>query len=281
MLLLVAPPTGRWGDAVRWATECRELFRVAGNRAMEVDTLGQHATALLMLGRLPEAEAFAREAHALAQTIENPWGLISSKFTLAMVLLTKGDDADALVLARDSFTLAEWRAVPVLSYVSAIAYAIVLREAGDLAEARRVLESTRALPSFQPFTDQTLEQIAITAASAGDWGAAAEILLPLLPDRNESMNIYRGLDRDIEIEALLGAGEVDLAIEDVRTFEEHTAQSPRFRIIALRCRAAVEHYQRHPDAAQSLLDEAATLARDLNLPLEQRRVEAARARLAR
>lgn len=279
MLLLAAPPIGRWNDAVHWAIECREIFSRLGNRAMEVDTLGQHSTALAQLGRIDEAERFAREAHSLAQSIDNPWGLVTSKFTLAMTLLAKGDDENALTLARESFALAGPRAVPVITYISAIVLATVLRNAGEFDEARRVLESTRDLPAFQPFTDQITEDLAVTATCAGDWAEAAALLLPLLPGRNEAMNLYRGLERDLEIEALLRAGAGDAARDDLTTFSEHVAESPRFAIVVLRCRAVFEHWKGNPAAAAALLDEAGDRSRELGIPLELRRTEAVRARL--
>jgi tetratricopeptide (TPR) repeat protein len=71
-----------------------------------------------------------------------------------------------------------------------------------------------------------------------------------------------------ETEALLRAGEIERATEDVRRYGERIGTSRRYRIPYLRALAVLARYRGETDQAIAYLQEAAQLAEEIGLPGE-------------
>src|SRR5437870_6177134 len=97
----------------------------------------------------------------------------------------------------------------------------IRRTLGDLDGARAAHEQawTTPVPDFPPFRELVAGELCADAALAGDWSRADEHARAALAVRMYEV-LFAGFNRHLETEALLRAGDGDLAAADVRRFEE-------------------------------------------------------------
>ena len=113
-------------------------------------------------------------------------------------------------------------------------------------------------------------------ALAGDWNAAAALARETQALRDESPSPLTWFDftRYYETEALLRAGDHARAQADVRRLAEHVGTNRRYRLVYLRMRALLNRAAGDHAAAASILSEALSLAREMNLPGEEWQIAA-------
>lgn len=261
---------GDWHEAEALAGEASALYRNLGNRPMESDCLCQVAMACIADGRHQAGLEVAQKALALSKEIENDWGQVNCNCQLAMGSLEMGFFSDALVYAQQAVSLSRSLGVSILLNASLTILGRVLRSMMDfdaaLAVHLEIIEATQIL--FAHTVEMTASELCADYALCGQWNESYSYAVQALDNRLNSPFLYMGLTRWYEIEALMRAGEIERAVEDVQGFEIHFGRSRRHRIPYLRSLAVLAHYRGEIDLAIDYLRDAANIAEEIGLPGE-------------
>lgn len=98
---------GRTDEGKAVITEARELWRAMDNLPMLADNLATTAEGLFFLGDTNGAMHYAREAHAVSQSIGNLWNQAYSLWTIGYVSLEIGDIAAGVQALQTAVTIAK------------------------------------------------------------------------------------------------------------------------------------------------------------------------------
>lgn len=268
---------GQWEESERAAVEARALYQVSKNRAMEVDCLGELAKVRICDGRAQAGMDAAREALSISTEIENTWGQAYSCFNLAMGALELGDYMEALSFAQQAVMLARTCNLTMFLSVSLTTLGRVHRALFDMAAARSAHLEALSLnePQQIPWIEMIADELCTDCVLAGEWAEAHTYARQALNTRRDSLYLYVGLTHWHNIEALIRAGDIEYALEDVKHFGERIGNSRRHRIPYLRSLAVLALSQGELEQATRHLQEAATLAEDLRLTGELWSIQAA------
>jgi DNA-binding SARP family transcriptional activator/tetratricopeptide (TPR) repeat protein len=278
-LAYAANYVGRFDDAVRFATEAGSIYQQLGERAMQADCLGLVARANVRRGRPASGIAAGRQALAISQEIDNPWGQVSSAYHLAPGLVDSGAYEEALQVTRRGTALArDLAALPLLIY-SLNQLGSVCRALSRLDEATAAHEEASALSAnlSSLFREQCAAELCADYALSGDWTRAGSCARLALAHRS-SMLLNSGLTRWLEIEALARNGDRSDAESDLRQFAEQVGDNPRYRIPVFRSLAVLARTDGHDNQEVDYLEQAAALARQIGLPGELASIATALAR---
>lgn len=261
---------GEWLEAENLAREASTLYRKLGNRPMESDCLCQVAMACISDGRHQAGLEAGQEALSISKEIENHWGQVNCNCQLAMGSLEAGVFSDALAYAQQAVSLSRPLGVSILLNASLTILGRVLRSMLDidsaLAAHLEIIEATQVL--FAHTIEMTTTELCVDYALSERWNKAYTYAVQALDNRLNSPFLYMGLTRWYEIEALVSAGEIELAVEDVQHFETYFGKSRRHRIPYLRSLAVLAQYRGEIELAIDHLHEAAKLAEEIGLPGE-------------
>lgn len=261
---------GDWLEAEDLAREASVLYRKLGNRPMESDCLCQVAMACICDGRQQTGLDVGQQALAISKEIENDWGQVNCNCQLAMGLLESGAFSNALTYAEQAVTLSRTLGVSILLNASLTILGRVLRSMldldGALAAHLEIIEATQVL--FAHTIEMTAAELCIDYTLSEQWDQAYTYAVQALDNRLNSPFLYMGLTRWYEIEALVRAGEIKRAIDDVEHFEAQFGKSRRHRIPYLRSLAVLAQYQGEIELAIDHLREAAKVAEEMGLPGE-------------
>jgi DNA-binding SARP family transcriptional activator len=270
--------SGSLDEAENYAGEAMMLFQTVGNRAMEVDSMCVMADIMLNRGRVEEGMAIAQRAYDLSTEFGNAWGQVNSMYHLAFGKLDQGAYVEARDLAESCVTLTEEFKLHVLQVNSYTLLGIVQRSLRELDEACTTHQMAVGL-------GQQISSPALTAAAAGElcadyamlerWDDAAASALEVVNGKSDLFVMVFGLSRWYITEALLRAGYIQLAIEDLERWQARIEESPRHRIPYLRAIAVLAHAQGQADRAAVALEEALSIAQALHLAGEQIAIEEA------
>ena len=261
---------GDWLEAENLAREASGLYRKLGNRPMESDCLCQVAMACTCNGRYQTGLDVGQQALAISKEIENYWGQVNCNCQLAMGSLEVGAYSEALSYAQQAVALSHTLGVSILLNASLTILGRVLRTMLDLDAALaahlEIIEATKNL--FAQTVEMTAAELCVDYALSEKWDEAHTYAVHALDNRLNSPFLYMGLTRWYETEALVRAGEIERAIEDVQRFETYFGKSRRHRIPYLRSLAVLAQYQGEIALAIVHLREAAKLAKEFGLPGE-------------
>jgi tetratricopeptide (TPR) repeat protein len=199
-------------------------------------------------------------------------------------LLERGIYDEALQSAREANAMA--CTVPLPRYVQLHTWcllAAVHLALLELQEARAALDQAHVLIERVPPALQVmpLALLCVNYVLGGDWADAATTALEASVRREAASAPLLWLDfaRSSEVEALLRAGHIGIAQEDIHRLNERVGSSRRYRLVHLRMRAALERWEGHLSQALATLQEAGALAADIGLPAESWQVDAEMARI--
>jgi tetratricopeptide (TPR) repeat protein len=273
VLALAYSDLGQWRQMEVHAQEAATLYVGLGNQAMEADCLSLIANARVNYGQTRPGIEVDWQALAIVQEIENSWGQVITTIHLSEGLIEAGLYSEAIILAGQAATLARTHHPILAPYI--------LSRLGTAQQAVLALESVctthlealainQALP-FQPFTEMIHVDLCADYALSGDWQAASAHAQQALAVRNYDL-LYLGLTRWYETEALLRAGEVELARTDLHRFgalikdHERGDHNPRLRIPYLRCLTVLAEWEGNQPQAIDHLTIAADLSAEMALP---------------
>ncbi len=201
-----------------------------GDRALEVDCLTVLAAVAVWRGQAAAGAALAERAYALATEIENPWGQVYSSNWLAMARQDLGDLAGALAAAQTGRAVAEANPFMPVGAINLLVLGALWRASGDAHHARELHLAAHSLTASSDtpgFAEMVADELCSDCALLGDWPAAAEHARAAMAARGyESLPLVIPL-RWTETEALVRAGQSDLAREDAQQWGSLVATVPR------------------------------------------------------
>lgn len=270
--------SGHLNEAEMHAKEAMTLFQTVGNRAMAVDSMCVIADIMLNQGRVEEGIALAQTAYDVSLEISNMWGQVNSMYHLAFGRLERGAVKEALMLAERCVALTEEFKLQVLQVNSYTLSGIVQRALGTIDEACST--HLTALRLGQQVSSPALiaaaaVELCADYAMLGQWENAETLALQVAMGKSNLFVLVFGLSRWYVTEALVRAGHIQLAIEDLDRWKARIGESPRHRIPYLRAQAVLVRAQGQNDRATIALREALSIAQSLHLVGEQRDIEAA------
>lgn len=270
--------SGQLNEAEIYAREAVTLFQTIGNRAMAVDSMCVIADIMLNQGRIEEGIALAQTAYDVSLHIGNAWSQVNSMYHLAFGRLERGAVAEALVLAERCVALTEEFKLQALQVNSYILLGIVQRAAGAVDAActthQTALRLGQQIPSSALIAAVAVELCA-DYAMLGQWEESQAFAFEAATGKSDLFVLVFGLRRWYVTEALVRAGQVELATEDLARWKERVEESLRHRISYLRAVAILARAQGQNDRATTALQEALAFARALHLISEQKDIEAA------
>ena len=268
---------GSFSEAESYAREAVTLFQRLGNRAMEVDSMCLVADILLNQGRVEEGVALARTAYELSLKIGNAWSQVNAMYHLAFGALERGAYEEAFTLAERCVALTEEFKLQVLVVASYALLGIAQRAIGEIDAAcathMRAIESGQQMSSPALIAAAAME-LCTDYALLGRWDDASACALSVVRGKSHLFVLVFGLSRWYVTEALIRAGHMDLAIDDLGRWRARVEESPRHRIPYLRAVAMVAQSQGQAEEAHAALQEALSLAHKLQLVSEEREIEA-------
>ena len=271
---------GRWADMAREAGDAAAIYATLGNRAMEADCLSLVGSAYIYQGQTQGGIALSRQALAITQEIDTPWGQINALVHLSEGLLDSGAYEEALARTTQAAHLARThQMLPLIPY--ALAYlGKVQRVLGQvhhaLATHQEALDVDMQLPTH-PFAELIHAQLCADYALLGQWQEAATQAHHAFIQRKPDV-FYADTTFGSEVEALLRSGAVALAREVVTHFghlmeaEGYGHNGPRFRLSYLWGVALLAYREGAAAEAVAYLEEALGLARQMALPEEEWRL---------
>jgi tetratricopeptide (TPR) repeat protein len=268
---------GRWPQKEVYAAEAALVYASLGNRAMEAECLSLVAHARINSGQTEAGLEAGRQALAIVQEMENPWGQVTTTIHLSQGLLDAGRYEEALSLTDQAANLAyTHRLAPILPYILirlGTAQRALRRLEAACATHQAALTADEALRA-RSFTEMIHAELCVDYGLMANWPAAYDHARQALALRKPDI-LYTGLTRWYETEALLRGGDSELARTDAARFgglvedARYGNNNPRFRLPYLRCLAVLAEWKK--DVAQALiyLEAAQRLAEEVDLPGEQ------------
>ncbi|MDQ2716302.1 MAG: hypothetical protein M3Z08_15470 [Chloroflexota bacterium] len=264
-----------WPEAVEDAEQARSLYALLGNRAMEADCLGLIADLQISDGLLLIGIETARTAYNISRQIENPWGIVNNALHLIRGLMEIGAYEEALEIAGQSIPLARTLPFQLLLLLTLMTVGAIHRALFQITQARlahqEALEISRTLPS-QRYMAYCFAELCADEAVADAWEEAHTYAKQALAVRDPQVLIWVASPRWLETEALVRAGDIKEAQDDVQRFSAQAQRRRRCRIAFLRACAVLEHMNGNKNQASLSLHEAAQLAEEIGLPGEQWRI---------
>jgi tetratricopeptide (TPR) repeat protein len=192
-----------------------------------------------------------------------------------------GNYTEALELAQRAAQLARSNNMFVLLSLVLTILGAVYRAmlAPDTAQATHLEGLQQYEPMGPPLIEMFAAEVCSYYALAGAWEKAHAYAQRVLELRTDTIVLSTKLALWYETEALVRAGEMERATEDVERFGERIGSSRRYRIPYLRALAVRAQCRVEIDVATRHLQEAATLAEEIGLPGELWSIQAALADL--
>jgi hypothetical protein len=212
--------------------EARAGYAALGDQALVVDSLTALAAVQVWRGQAAAGAALAESAYAMAVAIENPWGQIYSSNWLAMARLDQGDLDGALAAAQTGRTVAEANSFLPVAGINLLVLGAVWRARGDVLRARALHLAAQTVGepgAATAISELVADELCSDCALLGDWPAAAEHARAAIAARRyDSLPLVIPL-RWTATEALLRAGQADLARDDAQRWGTLVARVPRLR----------------------------------------------------
>jgi tetratricopeptide (TPR) repeat protein len=276
--------SGDWRHGLEHVQQARAIFATLGDKIMEADCLAIQAGLHTVLGQPREAVVIGRAAYELNIEMNNGAGQADAGEELAVGLFDRGDYLAALDVIHAAIAAAR-----AISHAPSLITSIALlgsihRTLGDLDAALAAHAEAWSLAAgvdYALFTEHVAAELCADHAVRGDWHMAVSQARVAMQARRRHTAVYVGRVRWYETEALVRAGEVDIAAEDVRQFGQQVGDTSRFRIAYLRAEAVVSDARGQAEAAISALEQARALAETCGLPGEMWPIDAALERLYR
>ncbi len=272
-LSMVYAQLRRWDMVEVYADESRQLYAAAGNGVLAADSQRMVGMGQMFSGRPRESLATLQETFAFSQQIENLWGQADCAWKLALTRLELGHYGQAITLARQGVEQTRKVGLPLMDMLALSTWGTVQRTIMALDSARQTLlevlveSSEKGLLGF--ITDWALAELCALHALAGDWGQAYAYASQRLQAREDESLLPIALTGWYETEALLRAGDNDLARAEVERLGEIVGNNRRYRLPLLRSQAVLAQWYGDTDQAIEHLQSAVALAQEIGLPGEE------------
>lgn len=273
---------GELATAANLMAEARQGYAMLGNRALEADCLTALGGIRIFQGRSRIGLPLVEMALAIYRDIENAWGILFSSGWLAAGLLDRGEAEKALRISLESAGLAQELGTTPVSiwnrlWAGNAHRALCHFEAAVTAHREAAaLNAATPLPAFAWYI---AGELCADYVLMEDWEAAHGYARQALAHRQHPAIPQIVLPYGAITAALLRGGAADLAREDARQNDAHLSRLPRFRVAYLRSLALLAQEENDDAGAIAYLEEALSLAREMELAGEQKSILAALASL--
>jgi DNA-binding SARP family transcriptional activator/tetratricopeptide (TPR) repeat protein len=261
----------RWAESAHYAVAAQQRYTQLGDRAMEADCWSLIARAQVGMGQPAAAVRAGQAAVRIADEIENSWGQVSARFSLAVALLEAGDHAAALSVAQRALEIGQANTFATILPVAYLVLGNIQRWLGALQAARQShLEAERISNlTGSPFRHPIAVALCADYALEDVWEEAYSWACTALETRASSNDFDADLNVWYLVEALLRGDAIGQAYAEVQRFGEQVATLPRYRIPHFRALAVLAEWERDAQRAVRYLEEAHSLAATIGLPGEQ------------
>jgi DNA-binding SARP family transcriptional activator len=262
---------GRWAAIIPLAEEARQLFGKLGDQALEAEQMTLLTLEYCNMGQLAQSITVGRQALTLTTAIDNQWGQAFAAFALAIALQEAGQVAEALQLARRSVELIAPLAIPPVHIVCLAALAISQIAAGQLAEAELTLISAETMNAANGDMIGNRELFASyrcrSAVHQARWAEAYQHALRASAARGAAPSLSAVLPFWSEVAALLHAGDVAQAEQELQRLEQWAANSPRLQLGFLQAQLVMLEWAGKSAAAADTRQQALLLAEQIGAEL--------------
>lgn len=268
-LALLGVYAGRWDEVASRSEEARTLYVAIGDRAMQAELLNLSAWGELMIGDPEKALRLGKQKLAATRELGDQPIHAADLHGLAMALLERGEYEEALSVARRGSAEARSLGSSERLHPNLLILGDVCRTLFRLAEARTYYTEMSRSVNIPQFHACTHSKLCAIAALEGSWEDARTHATEAHETRGEIILQFNdSFHRHYEIEALLRAGDAELAREVLDRFEKHIKDNRRLQVAYLRALAVADRYTDESTAAVGHLEEAEKLAGEIGLPGE-------------
>ncbi len=262
----------QWETVEAYATEARHLYAAAGNQVLAADSQRMVGWARLFSGRPQEALTTLLETCAFSQQIENLWGETDCAYKVALTRLELGHYGQAIRLARHAVEQARKLSIPGVLGLALSIWGCVQRTLMAIESARvTLLELAMKTPDqgiLAGLRDWTPSELCTIHALANDWVQAHSYAKQVLRFRGDDPLLPVGFSGWYETEALLRAGDGNLARIEVERLSKIVGNNRRYRLPLLRSQAVLAQWDGDVKQAIGHLQAALALAQEIDLPGE-------------
>jgi len=253
-------------EAIPHAREAASLYASLGNVAMQADSLTLWADALVLNGQVAEGLPLAHESLRLSEQIGNVWGQANNLLHIAYGLAHKGEYEAALEAAKRALVLSgNTPYVPLFTQaLLGSLYRSILNL--DLAYETHLDLMQKALALEYPpgFLAMIAAELCADCVVAERWDEALTYAKQAVTHRNYEV-LPAGHAQWPETVALVRAGEIDLARQDIDAFQEGLGHYRRHAVSTLRALAVLAQAQGNDEQARVSLLNAIALAEEIGL----------------
>ncbi len=266
----------RWSEIEPPLLEAIELFRQQGNRAMEIDSELMLAVGRIHLADPGSALDIAARAEGKLIDADNPWGEANQAWVQATALHELGRYQEAINIASRGLEIALDNDLPALALSALATRGMAFGSVGRLNLALEDHQRAEDLldQMANPHMPAVLApHLCTDFGMAGEWDAAADHARRAIRDNEAWLHsatwLCSGFQHGRLIEALLRAGELDLARSQLERFERFGGKNPRYQIPAARSRALLLEAEGRLQGAIEELQSARDLSHEKGLPGEE------------
>jgi len=267
---------GRWAAIIPLAEEARQLFGKLGDQALEAEQMTLLTLEYCNMGQLAQSITVGRQALALTTAIDNQWGQAFAAFALAIALQEASQVAEALQLARRSVELIAPLAIPPVHIVCLAALGISQIAAGQLAEAELTLISAETMNAANGDMSGNREMFASyrcrNAVHQARWAEAYQHALRASAARGVAPSLSAVLPYWSEVAALLHAGDVAQAEQELQRLAQWAANSPRLQLGFLQAQIVMLEWAGKSTAAADTRQQALLLAEQIGAELVKEQI---------
>lgn len=260
----------QWDKALPYVQQTHQMYLAEGDLVMAANSQRGLGFLQLFSGNPAASLATLQETFAFSRRIENVMGEADCAWILARAHLECGDYGQAIKLAQQAVSQTQAIGHAVLQTMARAAWGIVQRTVLDRAAETTLLDllAQATAEAGSGWTDPIPELCALYA-SVGDWAQAYRYARQIRHPLHEDEPLLPfNLTGWYETEALLRGGDGDLARAGVVRLSEAAGGNRRYRLIVLRSQAVLAQWDGEAAQALSHLEDALTLAREIDLPGE-------------
>ena len=255
-----------WEKCGQVAIEAQQRLEEIGNTFLANDVQRLVGGCHMQNGRAREGLKTLQQANLFIQQVESKWEQADVARFLAHAYIELGQYGEALRLAREAVEMTRQVNHPMVT-IPLIAYGEAHLAVRSLTTAQEVTIAVRE--DFYPFPDEIPAKLCAIHALKGEWAQAHEYAKQVLTILTDSP--FPPMDRHgwYETEALLRGGDDALARAEVARIATVIGSNRRYRLPLLRSQAVLAQWDGDVTQAVTHLENALTLAQEMELPGEE------------
>ena len=257
-------------DAYSVLKQAIKMWREMDNQPMLADSLSSASFSSAYLGLYDEAISMSDEAKQISQEIDNPWGIVYSRFYVGFVFEDRGQMEKAicdyeiiLKMGKDAeFFIGEFWGIARLTHIYTQLNALEQSEYYIEQAAADILDYDGLLGLYASMI--TLEKVSLLLAQ-GDIDKAARLFSSRKFENSLANALTRDYVREVHIRVLLAQGEDEEALQHNEEYiaDLNDSKNKSFLHQMLLFKGIAHHRLYQHKQAAAALNDALTIAQDL------------------